>query len=96
MSSGIPELPEEEKSKIIWGSTQCAHIIPYSIAPQGKEGKSLTGEAAVWAEGTIGITELFERATDDSSSNLQRLPELRMWRYLTVKSHGFTNAKPSR
>ncbi|KAJ9269380.1 hypothetical protein DTO212C5_4443 [Paecilomyces variotii] len=76
-SSGIPELPEEEKSKIIWGSTQCAHIIPYSIAPQG-------------------ITELFERATDDSASNLQRLPELRMWRYLTVKSHGFTNAKPSR
>ncbi|KAJ9262245.1 hypothetical protein DTO195F2_3632 [Paecilomyces variotii] len=36
--SGIPELPEEEKSKIVWGPTQCAHIIPYSIAPQGKEG----------------------------------------------------------
>lgn len=36
--SGIPELDEEEKSKIVWGPTQCAHIIPYSIAPHGKEG----------------------------------------------------------
>ncbi|GAD97373.1 hypothetical protein NFIA_089580 [Paecilomyces variotii No. 5] len=51
--AGASELPAEDRSKPTWSSTQCAHIIPYSIAPQGKEGTLETLElrrvSKIWA-----------------------------------------------